>query len=177
VWWVAGPLVRVRTPPLVITLLGALTALGAVVVGPWFALLLVLISVMLDALDGAVAVLGSQVSASGAVADRVADRVADCAFAAVIWRCGAPWPLALAAAASTLLLEGWRELGRGRLLTTITVAERPSRTVCTVLACLCAGVSPAIWPPTVCAAVWTGLGLAAVAHFAVINRPARSNID
>lgn len=174
VWWLAGPLVRVRTPPLLITVLGALAALAAVIAvvwwaAPWWALPLVLVSVALDALDGAVAVLTSRVSPAGAIADRVADRVADCAFAAVIWRCGAPWSLALAAAALTLLLEGWRELRRGPLLTTLTVAERPTRAICTVLACLCAGVSSATWPATVCAAVWAALSVVALAHFAVIN--------
>lgn len=168
-WWLAAPLVRLRTPPLLITCLGALAALAAVAVVPWWALLLVLVSVALDALDGAVAVLSDRVSAAGAIADRVADRVADCAFAAVIWRCGAPWPLALAAAALTLGLEGWRELRRRALLTTLTVAERPTRAICTVLACVCAGVSSAPWPPTVCAAVWAALSVVALAHFSVIN--------
>ena len=170
VWAIARPLVLLRTPPLLITVLGALTAVGAIFVGPWWALLLVMISVACDALDGAVAVLSARVSAAGAIADRLADRIADCAFAAVLWRCGAPWPLAVVAAGSTLLLEGWREIRRGPLLTSITVAERPTRAICVLLACLCAGLSRASWPPTVCAAVWVLLTLIALGQFALSTR-------
>jgi CDP-diacylglycerol--glycerol-3-phosphate 3-phosphatidyltransferase len=154
---------------LAITALGAIAALGAVVVAPWWAAVLVTMAVLLDALDGAVAVLSNRASSAGAVADRVADRIADCAFAAVIWRCGAPWLLAVSAAGLSMLLEGWREVRRGHLLTTITVAERPTRAICTLLACVCAGVSAATWPATVCAAVWCVLGVLALVHFRVIN--------
>ena len=121
--------------------------------------MLVLLSVVCDGLDGAVALESGRVSISGGYADKVADRLADVAFAAVLWRCGAPWWLALTAGAISLLHEGIRELRGGVLRSRLTVAERPTRTVCAALACACAAVSTAGWPPTVCAAVWTVLGV------------------
>lgn len=169
-WWLARPLVRLRVPPVALTAVGVLLALDAVLLAsrlPWLALVTVLLSACCDGLDGAVAVLGGTASRFGSVADKVADRVADCAFAAVLWRCGAPWQLALAAGALSLVHEGVRVVLGGRRLARITVAERPSRVICTALACICAGISTADWPPTVCAAVWVGLaviGLVQVAH-------------
>ena len=155
VWALARPLRRV--PPLVLTVLGAACAVGAIFLEPWAAFVLVLAAVLCDALDGAVALMAARTSAAGAVADKVADRIADTAFALVIWRCGAPLWLALTAATLSLAHEGIRELIRGRALSRITVAERPSRVICTLLAC--ATASWGAWAPTTCAAVW---GLLAV---------------
>jgi phosphatidylglycerophosphate synthase len=159
--------VRLRIPPTTLTVLGALLAVDAVLLAadqPWVALALVLLSVLCDGLDGAVALLGRRVTVAGAYADRVADRLADLAFAAVLWRCGAPWGLALAAGVLSLLHETIRVM-RGRdLLARITVAERPTRTICAALACASSAVSSATWPPTVCAAVWTGLAIIGLAQ-------------
>jgi len=168
VWTIARPLRRV--PPLAITIAGALLAVVAVVVviaSPVVALVLVLASVLCDALDGAVALAADRATKFGSVADKVADRIADAAFALVVWRSGAPLWLALVAGGSTLLLEGVRTVRGGAAATRITVAERPSRTICTVLACGAAAVSTAGWPPTVCAAVWAALGVAGVVQVAV----------
>jgi CDP-diacylglycerol--glycerol-3-phosphate 3-phosphatidyltransferase len=151
-----------RVPPMVFTVAGAALAVMAVAVAarwPWPALALVAAAVLCDALDGAVAVLADRASALGAVADKAADRVADTAFALVIWRCGAPWWLAGLAAALSLGLEAVRTVRGGAALSRITVAERPSRVICTALACVSAGVSAAVWPATVCAAVWVALAL------------------
>jgi len=165
VWAIARPLRRV--PPLAITIAGAVFAIVAVFVPPLVALALVLASVLCDAVDGAVALAADRASRFGSVADKVADRIADTAFALVVWRCGAPLWLALTAGATTLVLEGVRVARGGAALARITVAERPSRTICTVLACGAAAVSTAGWPPTVCAAVWAALGVAGVVQVAV----------
>ena len=148
-------------PPMVFTVAGAGFAVLAVALAgwPWVALALVLTAVLCDGLDGAVAVLADRASALGAVADKVADRVADTAFALVIWRCGAPWWLAVLAAALSLGHEALRTVRGGAALSRITVAERPSRVICTVLACVSAGLSAAAWPATVCAAVWVALAV------------------
>jgi archaetidylinositol phosphate synthase len=151
-----------RVPPLVLTVAGAVCAVAAVFVAsalPWLALALVLAAVLCDGLDGAVAVQAGRATAAGSVADKLADRIADTAFALVIWRCGAPLWLAVLAAALSLVHEGIRVVRGGRALSTITVAERPSRTICTVLACAAVGITPDAWPATVCAAVWVGLAV------------------
>jgi phosphatidylglycerophosphate synthase len=174
-WGLAAPLVRLRVPPTAVTVAGAAAALVAVAVAgaaPWVALGLVLVSVVFDGLDGAVAVLADRATAGGRIADAVADRIADCAFAAVIWRCGAPVGLALVAAFASLSLEALRRRVGGRLRSMITVGERPSRTICAVLAGGCAGLSAATWPATVCAAVW--IGLAAVGLAQLIRARPRS---
>ena len=162
VWAIARPLKAV--PPLVITATGAALAVVAIVVAPLWALLLVLVSVLCDALDGAVALVAGRASRFGAVADKVADRIADSAFALVVWQCGAPLWLAIVAGATTLSLEGIRVIRKGAALARITVAERPTRTICTVLACAAAAVSSAAWPPTVCGAVWALLGAVGIAQ-------------
>jgi phosphatidylglycerophosphate synthase len=166
-WFLATPLARLRVPPMALTVLGALLAVDAVLLAtslPWVALALVLLSVLSDGLDGAVALLSRRVSVAGGYADKVADRVADVAFAGVLWRCGAPWGLALAAGALSLLHEAIRSVRGGALLARLTVAERPTRTICAALACASSAVSAATWPPTVCAAVWTALALVGVAQ-------------
>jgi CDP-diacylglycerol--glycerol-3-phosphate 3-phosphatidyltransferase len=164
VWTVARPFKTI--PPLIITAAGAASAVVAVIVTPAGALVLVVASVLCDALDGAVALAAGRVSRLGSVADKTADRIADSAFALVVWQCGAPLWLALSAGASTLIVEGVRVVRGGVALARITVAERPTRTICTVLACGSAAVSMSVWPPTVCAAVWTVLGLIGIVQVA-----------
>lgn len=168
-WRLAGPLARLRVRPIVVTLAGVVLAVDAALLAarlPWVALALVLLSVVCDGLDGAVAVLSSSASAFGSAADKAADRLADCAFAVVLWRCGAPWWLAVAAGALSLVHEGVRVVLGGARLARITVAERPTRVICAVLACGCAGVSTAAWPPTVCAAAWVALALVGLGQLA-----------
>jgi phosphatidylglycerophosphate synthase len=162
VWTLARPLRRV--PPLAITVGGVLLAIGAVLVAPWVALALVVAAVLCDAMDGAVALASGRASAFGSIADKVADRIADTAFALVIWQCGAPLWLALAAGALSLVHEAVRVLRGGAALARITVAERPTRAVCTLLACATAGVGT--WAPTVCASVWVALALAGLVQLA-----------
>ena len=158
VWTLARPLVRI--PPTLITVLGV--ALAAAAVGlarpaPWPAAGVVLLAALCDALDGAVAVLGDSATGCGAVADAVADRLADVAFALVLWRCGAPLWVALVAAAVAVGVDVARRVVRRP--TVITVAERPSWTICAVLACIASALSARHWPVDVCGAVWIVLGL------------------
>lgn len=167
------PFVRLRVPPMAITVAGALLAVDALLLAsrwPWVALVLVLASVLCDAVDGAVAARLGRLSRRGALADRIADRAADTAFAFVLWRCGAPLWLAVVAAASALAVEVQRQAVRRP--SKLTVAERPTRAICTALACASAGVSVAAWPATVCAAVWIVLHAAAMTQIARL-RPAR----
>ncbi len=173
-WALARPLAAVGVPPTAITLLGVVLAVDAALFAqrlPLVALGLVLGSALCDGLDGAVAVVGERATRVGAAADACADRIADCAFAAVIWQCGAPWWLAAGAAGLSLTHELLRAAPTGRRLrTVITVAERPTRVICTALACVCAAVSSATWPATVFACVWVGAGLIASGQFVAAVR-------
>ena len=157
-WTLARPLAEARVPPAAITAAGVLLAVDAPLLAarlPLVALVLVLAAALCDGLDGAVALLQARTTRAGAVADTIADRIADTAFALVIWQAGAPLWLALVAAALSVGLE----LARRPPL--ITVAERPTRVICTALACVSAAISDAAWPPTVCAAVWVAATLVA----------------
>jgi CDP-diacylglycerol--glycerol-3-phosphate 3-phosphatidyltransferase len=162
----------VRVPPNALTAAGvgfAVAAVLAVPVSPVAAIALIAGSVYCDAVDGAVASLSGQVSDAGALADRFADRLSDGAFATVLWRCGAPAPLALTAASAALALEA----GRGGGTPVITVAERPTRVICTVLACASAAVTRERWPAVVCALTWVGSHVVAGVQLARSAGPSR----
>jgi len=168
VWWLAGPLCRV--PPTVVTVVGVVAAGAAVwTAGGWpgLALVLVVLAALCDALDGAVAVVGHSATRSGAVADAVADRVCDVLFALVLWRCGAPVWAAVVAAVLAVAVDGLRRARR--VPAVVTVAERPTFTVCAALACCCAAVSSAVWPAAVCAGVWVGLCVVALGQLARVG--------
>jgi hypothetical protein len=66
----------------------------------------------------------------------------------------------------SLLHEAMRAVRGGAMRAQLTVAERPTRVVCTALACSSAGVSSADWPPTVCAGVWVALATVALLQLA-----------
>ena len=165
IWTLARPLVALGLPPTAISVAGAAlagAAVGVVRAIPLLAVGLLALSVLCDALDGAVALLAERASRAGMIADAVCDRIADVAFVVVIYRCGAPLWLSALAAASALGIEGWRLARAGVARTTITVAERPSRFVCAVVAAVSVAFSPAAWPAVACAAVLSGLGALAV---------------
>lgn len=164
-WWFARPLRLV--PPMVITAVGVLLAFDAVLLAgslPAVAAVAVVLAALCDALDGAVAVVADRATAAGRVADAVADRLSDVAFAAVLWRCGAPWGLAVACGVVALAVDVVRRLRR--VPARITVAERPTWTVCAVLAAGSAAVTSVTWPVNVCATVWLATGAIALGQLA-----------
>lgn len=129
---------------------------------------LVLLSSVLDALDGAVAVVTGRASRRGAVLDAVADRVSDLLLAGVLLALGAPVPWVAAAAALAQLHEYLRARAVGEGMAgvgALTVAERPTRVVLVALACLGAAVLPAGapvagWPwATTAVVAWLAVGV------------------
>ena len=166
-WTLARPLVALGLPPTAISVAGAVLACAAVGVVraiPLLAMGLLALSVLCDGLDGAVALIAERASRAGAIADAVCDRIADLAFAAVIYRCGAPLWLSALTAASVLGIEGWRLARAGIARTTITVAERPTRFICAAVAAVLVATLPAAWPAVVCASVLLGLGALGLAQ-------------
>jgi phosphatidylglycerophosphate synthase len=184
-WWLglahalAGPLIRLGAGPDAITLLGLLVALGALAPaaagGHWpvLAAAVVAVSGLLDNLDGAVAVMTGRSTRRGFVLDSVCDRVADAGYCAALWLAGAPAGLAVAGAALAWLHEyvraraavaGMPEIG------VVTVAERPTRVIVTVMFLLGCGLFPgpgAGWA-LAGAAAWTTLGAVGVVQLAVV---------
>ena len=159
-WRLARPLARARVAPTAVTGIGVVLAVAAVVTArtwPVAALFAVVAAALCDGLDGAVAVVADRATPFGARADAVADRLADAAFAAVLWRCGAPWGPALVAGVLAWTVDGLRRGLPGRRAR-ITVAERPSWATCAALGCASAASTTAAWPVFVCVGVWIALG-------------------
>ena len=123
-----------------------------------------------DGLDGATAVVGGRATRLGARADAVADRLCDGAFAAVLWRRGAPGWAAASAAGAAWGVDTLRRVRR--VPDRVTVAERPTFTICAALACASAGFTHGRWPARLSAAVWIGAGAIGVGQ--LLRTPARA---
>jgi CDP-diacylglycerol--glycerol-3-phosphate 3-phosphatidyltransferase len=135
---VARPVARMGVHPDVVTVASAWLA-GLVVVlaeleGRWWvaAGLLVVLSGLVDNLDGAVAVLEDRTTRWGFVLDSLVDRVCDALFLLAVVAAGCPGWLAVACGFAVLLLEYLRaragNAGGGEV-SLITVAERPTRVI------------------------------------------------
>ncbi len=169
---VALPLARRGVPPNAITLAGVVVAAAVVPLAlagghwPLLAAPVVVVSGLVDSLDGAVAVLSRRASRWGALADALADRVSDAAYCVALWLLGAPAWLAVLAGGLGYLHEYARARAAGLGLTeagTITVAERPTRIVGATMFLLAAGLYPAS------AEVWATAGAAFGAVVGVVG--------
>ncbi|MGN6611338.1 MAG: CDP-alcohol phosphatidyltransferase family protein, partial [Angustibacter sp.] len=107
----ARPLARLRVSPNAVTVLGVLVAAAvlplALAGGRWplLAAPVVVVSGVVDNLDGAVAVLTGRTSRWGALADALADRVSDVGYVVALWLLGAPAWLAVVAGGVAMLHE------------------------------------------------------------------------
>ena len=141
---VGRPLATARISPTALTGVGVgLAAVAAVLASslPAVAALVALLSGLLDGLDGAVAVLRRRESSFGFVLDSVADRCADGLLLLALWRAGAAPAWCVLAAAGVVLLEYTRARAAGVgvvELGLVTVGERPTRLVLTVVGLLLA---------------------------------------
>jgi CDP-diacylglycerol--glycerol-3-phosphate 3-phosphatidyltransferase len=181
VYALARPLAAARVHPDALT--GVALAAGVAVLAPaaaggrWPLLVpvLVVVSGLLDGLDGAVAVLTARSTRWGAVLDAVADRLVDAAWCAALWLLGAPAWLAVAAAAVAWLHEYVRARATAAGMTdvgVVTVAERPTRVVVVAAFALGCGLFPAAaaaWA-TAGAAVAAAVGAAGAAQLLVVVR-------
>ena len=138
----AAPFVRRRVSPTTVTILALVCAAIAVAAsgfGRWGALaamVLILMSTLLDGVDGAVAVMSDRASAWGSVLDSTADRVSDLCFYACAAVVGVPLPLIATMAVLTLVHESVRARAAAVGMPetgVLTVWERPSRAVTVLL--------------------------------------------
>lgn len=171
-----------RTPPDALSAAGVAAAGGAVAAaaagGRWalLAALLVVLTGVLDGLDGAVALRTGRARPLGAVVDAVADRVGDLLLAGVLLVLGAPATWCAAAAALVLLHEYLRSRAQAAGMPgvgTVTPAERPTRIVLVAVAALGSGALPAGTPLTgwswalVCAVAWVVVGVVGLGQLSV----------
>lgn len=168
----AGPLVRMRTPPDAVTLLGLLIACTTPVLaalggaGVLVAAVVVALSGLVDSLDGAVAVMTDRATRWGAVLDALADRVSDAAFVAALWVAGAPAAICVAAVGLAWLQEYARAragaVGMSEVAV-LTVNERPTRVIVVTTFLLASVARPGDDPN------WPTLGAAALVTFGVVG--------
>ena len=120
-----------RITPNLLTLLGLLTAIAmALSTYAAIALLLLVVSLFFDGIDGSVAIVQERDSQWGALLDSVADRVSEALWFYVAYRIGAPAWIVLA----TYVIASTQEYARARLgglgvseVGVVTPAERPVR--------------------------------------------------
>jgi phosphatidylglycerophosphate synthase len=126
----ARPVARTGVHPDVVTLASLAVLVPGLWAPAWVAALLVLVSGVLDGVDGSVAVLQGRPTRWGYVLDSVVDRLADGLVLALLAVAGAPAELAVGTGAAIVLLEYTRARAGnagGDEVGTITVAERPVR--------------------------------------------------
>ena len=145
---------RLRVPPSAVTAAGVVAMLCAAVVPLQVAAGLVLLSGLLDGIDGCVAILQDKVSDFGRLLDHSADRIGELVLGYLLWRAGAPWWLAVVAVALMLGVEGLRRAP------VVTLGERPVRLLFTAAALL---VWPLLW-------TWALVALSAAAVVQVVGR-------
>jgi archaetidylinositol phosphate synthase len=167
------PLARAGVRPHALTIAGlaacALVPVVAGAAGPLAAAPVVVLSGLLDSLDGTVAVLRDRVSRVGYVFDSLADRVGEALYLWALWLLGAPaWLCALAGAATWLLeYTRARAIGAGMAgIGVVTVWERATRVAVTAAGLLVAGLVPGA--VTVTAAVWAVLGVVGLGQLLVV---------
>jgi CDP-diacylglycerol--glycerol-3-phosphate 3-phosphatidyltransferase len=162
-------LARAGVRPGLVTLLGLLLSLlvpvAAIWRGPYFfaAAGLVLLAALADSTDGAVAVMTGRASRLGAFDDGLADRVSEAAWLVALWLVGGHGLLVAACGALSWLHEYVRATAaRSGLddIAVITVNERPTRVIATVIALTLGGlvwmINPGLVPGTVTVvlAIW-----------------------
>ncbi|MGN6302332.1 MAG: CDP-alcohol phosphatidyltransferase family protein [Angustibacter sp.] len=167
----ARPLARRRVAPNAVTVLGVVVAATVVPLAlaggrwPLLAAPVVVVSGVVDNLDGAVAVLTGRTSRWGALADALADRVSDAGYVLALWALGAPAWLAVLAGGLGFLHEYARARAGALGLpdaATITVAERPTRVVGATMFLLAAGIYPGSAAPWATAGAAFGVAVGVV---------------
>ena len=167
----ARPLARRHVPPDLVTLLGlviALAAPGAAFAGGgwlWVAVAVILLSGLLDNLDGAVAVMSERTTAWGHVLDSVVDRCCDALYLVALWAVGAPAAVCVAGGFAMGLAEYVRARAAGAGMTevgVVTVFERPTRVLVAAAFVLGAAVFPDSADRWAAAGAWLWLLLAMI---------------
>jgi CDP-diacylglycerol--glycerol-3-phosphate 3-phosphatidyltransferase len=152
----ARPVARTGVHPDVLTGLALVVAATVLVLPAWAAALAIAASALLDALDGAVAVLQDRASRWGYLLDSLVDRLCDGLFLAALVLAGAPAGVAVACGALVMLLEYSRARSGnagGDEVGALTVGERPVRVLLPVLGLLSGLPTQALWVLTATTAV------------------------
>jgi CDP-diacylglycerol--glycerol-3-phosphate 3-phosphatidyltransferase len=168
----AAPLAAAGVSPHLLTAAGLLAAalvpVAAYAGYPLVAVPLIALSGLLDALDGAVAVVADRVTPLGSLLDSVADRVGEALLLAGLWLAGATGWVCVLAGAAMWLHEYVRARAAGAGLAglgAVTVGERPVRLIVV-------GAGFALGQPDAAAGLSVALGLAGLVHLLAVVRRA-----
>lgn len=134
-WWLSVSYsiarVLIRISPTLLTLLALPVALLFLFYLPSpLSILLLVLTLAIDGIDGTVAILAGKVSKSGAVLDAFVDRLVESAWAYGLFLLGAPWQLVLSAWLAAFVQEYMRARAGGLGVSEVgivTIAERPVR--------------------------------------------------
>jgi phosphatidylglycerophosphate synthase len=175
---VARPCAAAGLSPDLVTGLGlvvAATAVPAAAGGGWWLLVaagVVVLSGLLDTVDGAVAVLTGRATAWGQVLDAVADRLGDLLFLGALYAAGAPGWACVAGGLPMLLQEYLRARATAAGMTevgVVTVWERPTRVIVTAAFLASAAALGSPWP-ALGAWAWVVLGCAGLGQLGLVVR-------
>jgi phosphatidylglycerophosphate synthase len=184
-WWLSVTYDVARLParagvsPDVLTFLAVLVSIGAGALAwlggrwPLLAAAVVVVSGLLDNVDGAVAVLTGRSTRWGYVLDSAADRVSDLAYVAALWLAGAAPEVCVVGGALMFLQEFVRARAGAAGMTevgVVTVWERPTRVIVTAAFLGCAGLFLDDRWATLGAAAWVGLGVVGLVQLSIVVR-------
>ena len=129
--FITRPLIAMRFSPNSLSILSIFAAMAFVLkVETHWAISLLVLSLLLDGVDGTVAIITGKNSKFGAMVDAVADRLVESLWAIALYLLGAPWEIVLVAWLAAFIQEYLRAraggLGVNQVLI-VTWCERPVR--------------------------------------------------
>jgi CDP-diacylglycerol--glycerol-3-phosphate 3-phosphatidyltransferase len=166
-----------RISPNAVTYIGVTLAAATAFYSPrWWIVLLFLLSLLCDGVDGSIAIVQNKVTSFGATLDSVAGRISEALWAVAFYRLGAPltWVVLL------WLVAALQEYARARLgsggihrIGVVTPAERPVRAIIFLIAILIAQFDSTVnWLNEIAIA----MTLLQVFSFGLVFRFARKNL-
>lgn len=166
-WWLSVSYsiarVLIRISPTLLTLLALPVALLFLYYLPSpLSILLLVLTLAIDGIDGTVAILAGKVSKSGAVLDAFVDRLVESAWAYGLFLLGAPWQLVLSAWLAAFIQEYMRARAGGLGVSEVgivTIAERPVRATLLFIGLVATmvGIADQVRIATITSVIWVAM--------------------
>jgi CDP-diacylglycerol--glycerol-3-phosphate 3-phosphatidyltransferase len=132
-YFLIKPLRILRISPNAVTFGGVFAAVGLVLSArTWWAPILIVLSLILDGIDGSLAIITGKSSTRGAIWDSFADRISEALWGIAFYRIGAPSVVIFFAWLLAFTQEYLRARTSGlgyRKIDFVTIAERPVRAI------------------------------------------------
>ena len=171
-WWltisfaISRPLVRI-SPSLITTSALLFAGLYLYWISTPIAIVFLVLTLLVDGIDGTVALLSGKVSKNGAVLDAVIDRLVEAAWAYGLILIGAPWEIVMFAWLAAFVQEYMRARAAGlgqSEVGVVTICERPVRATLIFigLVAVAVGISDQEVIAKVCASIWSAMQVIAL---------------